>query len=160
GWAQVQHDHPNATEGAEIYSLAWQAFRANPMGIVQGSVRMWGEYFHLRGPFHAFAFVRVGRNERFAQILCYVLSAIGIAGCVRRRREPRSVLLLAALIGHLGSIPFAAPIDAGPRAYAATIPILAILISLGTAQVAEWIQSLRGLAHPVSRLSPASELPS
>src|SRR5262249_5612110 len=71
GWTQVQRDYPNATEGAEIYSLAWQAFRANPMGIVRGSVRMWREYFRLRGPFHAFAFVTDPKRARNFQIFCY-----------------------------------------------------------------------------------------
>jgi hypothetical protein len=160
GWTQVQRDHPNAAEGAEIYSLAWQAFRANPMGIVQGSVRMWREYFRLRGPFHAFAFVQDLRRARSFQILCYAFAAIGLAGSVRRHREPPHLLILAALLGHLGSIPFVPPIDAGPRAYAATIPILAILTSLGPAHVVEWIRQLRGMPPLLasSRTAPAVEV--
>ena len=54
-------------------------------------------------------------------------------------------LLLAAAIGHLASIPFVPPIDAGLRVYAATMPILAILVSIGAAGLVDSaIRMLRG----------------
>ena len=148
GWSQVLRDHPQATEGAEIYSLAWQAFRAHPMGLVEGSLKMWGEYFRLPGLFHAFAFVHDGSYERFFQVVCYGLSAVGIGLSIRHYRQPSYMLLLAAVVGHLGSIPFVPPIDAGLRVYAATIPILAILTGLGAAQVVGWGRRLRSVVRP------------
>ena len=82
GWNQVLVDHPGAAEGAQIYSLAWQALRAHPMGIVEGSLKMWATYFRPLGPHHVFAFVQDGMYGAWLQIVCYVLCAIGLLAAV------------------------------------------------------------------------------
>ena len=155
GWTQVLIDHPKATEGAEIYSLAWQAFRAHPAGLVQGSLKMWGEYLGLVGTHHAFAFVRDSKSGRLFQVVCYGLSALGLALAIGRHRQPAYLLVLAGTLGHLGSIPFVPPMDAGLRVYAATMPLLAILPSLGAARLVEWGRRLTALVRPVA--GPAAQ---
>jgi hypothetical protein len=144
GWTQVLADHPTATEGAQIYSLAWQAFRARPIGLVVGSLRMWRAYLWPQEPYYAFAFVHDGSLGRLAEYACYLLGVIGLAASVRRRRAPPYALLLGATIGHVASIPFVPPIDAGLRAYAATAPILAIMVGVGASAVAGWGRRIGG----------------
>jgi hypothetical protein len=162
GWGQVVRDHPGAREGPEIYALAFQAFRAHPMGLVAGSVKMWGMYFQPSEPYHAFAFVHDATYSRQFQIFCYLSSALGLGLALRRHRQPWSALLLAATLGLLGSIPFVPPIDAGLRAYAATAPILAILVGVGAAAALQWVRHLGGAAGvpgPASTDVAASEGP-
>ena len=158
GWNQVLLDHPGAAEGAQIYSLAWQAFRAHPMGIVEGSLKMWATYFQPVGPHHVFAFVQDGMYGAWLQIVCYILCAIGLSAAVRKRRDAPQALILAAALGHVASIPFVPPIDAGLRVYAATVPMIAILVSIGAAEVLHGIRHLRRIAAPavvsVSHVEP------
>jgi hypothetical protein len=163
GWTQVLQDHPGAREGAQIYSLALQAFRAHPMGLVEGSLKMWGAYLLPSEPYHAFAFVRgADPFAQFFPIACYVLSGIGLGVAVRGHRQPSYALLIAATIGHLSSIPLVPPTDAGLRVYAATIPILAILPSLGVGALLRWagivmrVGRLAGSAAKVPDEAPAS----
>src|SRR5262249_34220006 len=59
------------------------------------------------------------------------------------------LLLAVAAIGHLASIPFAPPIDAGLRVYAATTPILALLIAV----------AVGSLTHLAMRAIPARSRP-
>ncbi len=146
GWAQVLSDHPGAREGAEVYAAAWQAFRARPMGIVLGSLAMWRQYLPFR-PFHAFAFVRFAAYAEAVQAACYALTALGVVLCIRRYNQPHRFLLIAAAIGHLASIPFAPPLDAGLRVYAATVPILAILVALAGGELAEGVRRMIGLTR-------------
>jgi hypothetical protein len=141
GWNQVLQDHPGATEGAQIYSLAWQAFRAHPMGIIEGSLKMWGAYLRPLGPYHVFGFVHDGTYRPWLQIVCYMLAAIGFWSALRNWREPPYTLGIAAALGHLASIPFVPPIDAGLRVYAATLPIVAIFVSVGA------VELMRGVQH-------------
>jgi hypothetical protein len=132
GWAQVIVDHPNAKEGAEIYALAYQAFLRDPTGIVRGSVEMWRQYFTPGTTVHAFAFVKGdGAYDWYVQIACYALSALAILVSIARAVRPTSAVLLASAVGHVASIPFVPPVDAGLRAFAATMPVLALLVGAG-----------------------------
>jgi hypothetical protein len=146
GWNQVLVDHPRAAEGAQIYTLAWQAFLARPMGIVEGSLKMLNTYFNPAGPFHMLAFVHDGSFRPWLQMLCYGLCAVGLITAARKWRDAPNTVALAALLGHIASIPFVPPIDAGLRVYAATVPILAVLVSIGTAEL---LRGLRRLARIV-----------
>jgi hypothetical protein len=144
GWGQVMIDHPGAREGAEIYALAFRTFLANPMGLVLGSLKMWQDYFFSGS--HAFSFVKGDTYTGSIQMACYALSALGLAVCVRRSREPQYMLLAAAAVGHLASIPFAPPVDGGLRIYAATTPILAMLVAIGSAELGPIVKRLRSLS--------------
>ena len=148
GWTQVRVDHPDAHEGAEIYALAYEAFRAQPSGLVRGLVKMARAYLWLDEPYHAFAFVQDGSRTAILQRACYALAVIGLAVCVWRRRDPVHAFLLGVAVGHLASIPFVPPIDAGLRVYAATTPILALLPA---AAIASLKRLTAGVEHRLAR---------
>ena len=135
GWGQIYVDHPGAQEGAEMYALADRAFRARPAGIVEGSLKMWREYLHPAAAYHAFAFVRDPAYRLALQRACFVLAIVGAITCIWRRRDPWRSIVLAAAGGHLASIPFAAPIDAGLRVYAATVPFVVLLVAAGVGDI-------------------------
>ena len=135
GWAQVQVDHPGATEGAEIYALALEEIRRHPRGLVEGAVRMWRAYLWPNEPFHAFAFLRDATHPRAWQLAAMTFALVGLAVMLRPRRAHTDVLLVAAAVGHLASIPFVPPIDAGLRVYAATMPAIAVLVAVGAGAV-------------------------
>jgi hypothetical protein len=152
GWGQVLIDHPAAREGTEIYALAWQAFCSYPMGLVIGSLKMWHEYFPPHS-FHAFAFVYGDLYAKSVQTACFMLGALGWTQCVRRYQQPHYFLLAATAIGHLASIPFAPSIDGGLRVYAATIPVLTILVAIAAGEVLKTVISfldLKKLFNPMT----------
>jgi hypothetical protein len=136
GWTQIHIDHPNAREGPEIYALAYQAFRARPSGLVEGLAKMARAYLSPREPYHAFAFILDDTRSGELQRLCYALALIALGACMWKWRDPVHALLLAVAAGHLASIPFVPPIDAGLRVYAATMPIVALLVAAGIAMPA------------------------
>src|SRR6266542_2723466 len=156
GWGQAVIDHPAAREGAEMYALAFQAFRARPMGLVEGSLKMWRAYLWPKEPYAVFAFVSDGSHSLFFQLICYFLSACGMAIAAWRHRLAPYALLLAATIGHIASIPLVPPIDAGLRVYAATVPMGAILIGVGGAALLGWGSRVMRTARPIPRPTVAS----
>jgi hypothetical protein len=133
GWQQVSIDHPNAREGAEIYRLAYEEFRARPSGLIEGMARMVRAYLWPSEPYHMFAFIQDDPRTRLLQRMCYVLAALGLGACVWRWREPTYALVLAVAAGHLASIPLVPTIDAGLRVYAATMPVVAAVVAAGVA---------------------------
>jgi hypothetical protein len=135
GWGQVKIDHPNAKEGADIYKLAYEAFRAQPSGLVFGMGRMVRAYLSPSEPYHMFAFIKDGPRTRWLQVLCYILVFAGLAVCAWKWRDPVCLFVFATAAGHFASIPFVPSIDAGLRVYAATIPVLPLLTaaSIGVA---------------------------
>jgi hypothetical protein len=142
GWGQVVSDHPQAREGAEMYLLAWNAFLARPMGLVEGAVKMWSMYLDPRGLYHAFTFVADDNLPWLWPSVCFAASAAAMLLACRRSRQPLHALLLSATAGHLASIPFVPPIDGGPRIYAATVPVLGILVGVGSAVVLRGLQGV------------------
>jgi hypothetical protein len=144
GWTQIHVDHPDAREGAEIYALAYQAFRARPSGLVEGLAKMTRAYLWPSEPYHAFAFIQDDRRTEGLQRICYALAVIALGACVWKWRDPVHALLLALGAGHLASIPFVPPIDAGLRVYAATMPIPALLVAAGIAATAKLLSRFRG----------------
>lgn len=135
GWQQVVTDHPNAREGAEIYALAWQAFKSRPAGLLEGAVRMWTLYIDVtsKSAFQAFVFLHGQTPPIGLYTLCYLAAGLGLVLCIGGLHRPLRATLLAGLVGHLASIPFVPPIDAGLRVYAATMPIVAAVVAFGAA---------------------------
>ena len=76
-----------------------------------------------------------------------------------RYRQPLYACLVAGIAAHVASIPFVPPIDAGLRVYAATVPILALLVSLGAAEVLRWGSRVSGLSRLLSRREVSAEQP-
>ncbi len=133
GWTQVMADYPLAREGTDIYKLAFAHFKSHPFDLVQGMIKMWAEY--LPGHhYHAYQFFDLDTITTIAPYIhpfIYVLLILGITWCCLNIKNGHALLLLSAFIGHFASIPFVPPIDAGLRAYAATVVILFILPAIG-----------------------------
>lgn len=130
-WTQIYVDHPGVQEH-EMYSLALEAFRQNPFGIVGGALKAWYDYFNPNG-MGAFSFIHFNQGQypvvtaRIRQTL-YLLSYLSFLFCCYKWRKPENTLMVCLILGILLSVPFVPPSDADlMRAYAATIPISATL---------------------------------
>jgi hypothetical protein len=83
---------------------------------------------------YAFSFI----NNLKVNFHLQLLSLIALFACYRQRRNPNVSLILIATLGILLSVPFAPPWDtAKMRAYAATIPVIALLPALGFEVIAK-----------------------
>jgi hypothetical protein len=136
-WTTVLSDHPELNVISEpelsrrIYDLAFEALRANPFGLVTGSLRAWKEFMFDS---YTFSFIQ---NFKF-NLGFQILSVIGLFSCFQQRRDPNASLIVVATLGILASVPFVPPWDTvAMRAYAATIPFVAILPALGFAFLAK-----------------------
>ncbi|BCY16901.1 hypothetical protein hrd7_07500 [Leptolinea sp. HRD-7] len=121
-----------------IYRKSFELIRQNPMGIVQGSLYQWSLLFSDTW-FSVYAYVG-GENaegNRYIHWALYALCAIGLVQSIRKRREPLYSFLLVAIAGIFLSVPFVPPGDAHKmRAFAATIPLLALLPAIGLSELA------------------------
>jgi hypothetical protein len=152
-WAQVTIDHPeinglNEPElSRRIYALSFEALRSHPFGIVIGSLRAWKQFFFED---YVFSFI----HNLKANFVLQLLSLVALFGCYRKRQDPNASLTLIVTLGIVVSVPFVPPEDADlMRAYAATLPIVAILPALGLAFIAkkmEWQQLVKGTTQEYS----------
>jgi len=85
------------------------------------------------------------------------LALLAFLRLFRRRRDSRDLLLLAVAVGILLSLPFARPEDAdNMRAYAATLPFIALLPVLGL----HWLMGKMVRGRPLAKVAaPGSWLP-
>ncbi len=120
-----------------IYRKSFELIRQNPMGIVQGSLHQWSLLFSDTW-FSVYAYVG-GENaegNRYIHWALYALCAVGLVQAARKRREPLYSFLLVAIAGIFLSVPFVPPGDAHKmRAFAATIPLLALLPAAGLSEL-------------------------
>lgn len=151
GWAQVLIDYPEAREGADIYKLAFAHFKAYPLDLLKGMLNMWAEYFPGH-TYHAYQFIEPVESNLitiYIQQLAFLLGVVGLGWCFVNIKRGYGLLVLFAVAGHLASIPFVPPIDAGLRVYAATVCVMFILpaigasslIRLGQRLVPDWLAS-------------------
>jgi hypothetical protein len=140
-WTQVLKDHPELnglsdTEVAQrINVIAFEALRANPFGLVSGSLRAWRIFWFND---YIFSFI----DNLKANFVLQLLSLVALFGCYRQRQEPTASLTLTVTLGILASVPFVPPWDADSmRAYAATLPFLALLPALGLAFLTKKMES-------------------
>ncbi len=156
-WALVMREHPEimhlpeADRSRQVYALAFEIIRANPMGLVEGALKQWGLLFSETW-FSAYAYVG-GENATVGHTIrtgLFVLCAAALLDALRDLKKPHNTLLWAMALGVFLSVPFVPPGDAHKmRAYAASIPIFALLPGLG---VAALVKLYRG--KPVLRWSP------
>lgn len=140
GWAQVEIDHPELLGMAEprfsqqIYRLALDAFRADPSGLVVGSLKAWVDFLDPRA-WGVYSFVHVWylSSEAVAtRLLLYALSGVGLIGLFLKRRDANCSMMLAAMLGITLSVPLVPPIDSDQmRVYAATVPFAAAVPAFG-----------------------------
>ena len=127
-WQTALKDHPELLSldpkehPARIYALALSILAGDPWSLGRGAWRAWRAFLGT----YPFGFV--GRPGAF------VLLAMATVGIVRvgRRRLATDSLVVAAALGVFLSVPFVPPWDASPmRAYAAVLPLIAVLPALG-----------------------------
>ncbi len=137
-WQQVLVDHPERAKSggfsdSEIYGLAFEALRANPLGLVTGMFRAWKIFLFSDYPF---SFVL----DNTVNIGLRVLSLVALFACYLKRRDVNYSLIIAAVLAILASVPFIPPWDsAAMRVYAATIPFTSMLPGVGLAFLVEKI---------------------
>jgi len=154
-WTQILVDHPEASE-KEYYALAFAAFRQNPFGIVIGAVKAWAQYC-LPNWSGAFGFINITSTvtpiSRLLVLgirtILFGLSVWCLIFCYSHRRSPENGLIIALAIGILLSVPCVPPWDADlMRAYAATIPISAVVAAYGNTLLLRSISRTDALTVP------------
>lgn len=135
-------DHPEALAGSGSYLRAYQivleTFLRNPTGILKGAWSEW-TWFFSNSMYGVFSYMAAESAlvTRLARLGLYALSGAGLAGCVLRRRDPHSTLVLASAAAVLLSVPFVPPGDSyGMRLYAAGLPVIAVVPALGLSLLA------------------------
>jgi hypothetical protein len=130
-----------STKFLRAYQVVLQTFLSNPTGIVRGAWSEWSTFFS-NSMYGVFSYMSAESPlvTRIARLGLYALSLVGLAGCVLRRREAHSSLLLVSAAAVLLSVPFVPPGDSyGMRLYAACMPVIAIVPSLGLSLLLEKI---------------------
>ncbi|MHC1782632.1 MAG: hypothetical protein AB9891_07730 [Anaerolineaceae bacterium] len=154
-WALVMHEHPEimslpeADRSRQVYALAFEIIRADPMGLITGAFKQWGLLFSETW-FSAYAYVG-GENESLARIVrtgLFILSGVSLIDALRDLKKPHNTLVWAMALGVFLSVPFVPPGDAHKmRAYAASIPIFALLPGLGAAALLKFYRGKPFLKH-------------
>jgi hypothetical protein len=146
---------PEKERFEQIYQMSFDLIRKNPMGIVQGSLYQWGLLFSDSW-FSVFAYVG-GENaegNRYIHWVLYALCAFALVQAVRKRKEPLYSFLLVSIIGIFISVPFVPPGDAHKmRAFAATIPLLALLPAIGVSELVNLVPMRMIRENPTGDLS-------
>jgi hypothetical protein len=148
-WTLAYQQHPElselpeGTQAGAVYKIIWNDLQKNPSLAFRGAWRAWSDFFTNRnGPY-----IFVG-NRNFEWLLM-TAAGIGLLFCCYnlRHRSDASILLSGGL-GVSLSLPFAPPWDADSmRAYAVTIPFLALIGGAGvTAVIASTRRLFRALA--------------
>ena len=140
GWSQIMTDHPELfildenQLTKEIWSLVLQLIRQNPQNLVSGMLKQYVYFVDFSYQTKSvFSFMSSGTTSIFiaTQYLLYLASLAGLFSLVKREKTFTS-LILFSLIGIMISVPFVPVQDTlYMRAYAATIPFIIFIPSLG-----------------------------
>lgn len=134
-------DMPEKERYQQIYQMSFDLIRKNPMGIIKGSLYQWGLLFSDTW-FSVYAYVggENAESNRYIHWALYALCALGLVQAGRKCREPMYSFLMVSIIGIFLSVPFVPPGDAHKmRAFAATIPLLALLPAAGLSELVNFI---------------------
>ena len=151
-WTLALQQHPElarlsaTAQSQEIYRLAFAQIVTHPSSVLVGALRAWASFLPT-----AFSFAADVTPKTFELRASYALSLLAVAGLTTvwlDRRQPRGGMLVAVLIGTFLSVPFVPPWDSDlMRAYAATLPFIALMPALG-------VDGAFGAASAASDLSP------
>ena len=147
-WSYVFVAHPELQllqepeQSRQVYRLALELITQNPALFIKGMFFNWKMFFSNTW-YNVFSFVS-GENYYINTIARYVMYLLSITGFVSwlldRSNKYKSLVALTSL-GVLISVPFVPPTDAyRVRLYAATIPVIVLLPSIGFAHLLEKIK--------------------
>lgn len=130
GWEQVLVDHPGVVSN-EIFVLAFDKIKNEPMLFVQGISGAYTDYFSAsRGAF-SFLLLKRDRND-ILNVLLWSLSLLGLITAIVKREQKPVSLSLAFFAGIMLSVGLVPPIDSTMmRAYATTIPMSLYVAVIG-----------------------------
>lgn len=145
GWKQYALDHPDVLLMVEpfasraIYQYAWEAFKANPLAIVQGAMRYWQAFFTFEWS-GLFGYIEGATffESLVGRWIMAVLSVAGMIFSIINIKKPEYSMLLAGILGILLSVPFVPTVDAEIRTYAAGIPWMVAAGMLGLVGCKSW----------------------
>jgi Dolichyl-phosphate-mannose-protein mannosyltransferase len=149
-WEQIDLDHPFVSnlpasqQSSTIYALAFAEIRANPARFLGGVGQFFLDFFSVQKG--AFAFIRQIMEIRLA---LYGLSILGLVYVWIKRKQARTHMLLACLVGILLSTPFVPPRDSDwMRTYAAVLPFIVIVPSLSLALFNRGMNGVQNIHMP------------
>ncbi len=175
GWTKIFADHlelfslSEQASSSQIYQLAFEAFKANPFGIVIGTLKQYVILFNfIESNQSIYSFVS-GENPlifNLIQALIYIFAIIGLVNIFKNRTQPFNYFLLLVLAGFILSIPFSPPGDSSNmRVFAVAIPFIVCLPVIGVEVVTSkisWLASKSGTKvktdYPVRELAFSSLL--
>lgn len=129
GWEQVLVDHPNVPEN-EIYALAFDKIRNNPILFMQGIAGAYSDYFVSSKGAFSFLLLKRDRNDILNTVL-WALSLAGLISALIKRKHLQYSIGLAFFAGILLSVGLVPPVDSTMmRAYATTIPMSLYIVVL------------------------------
>jgi len=144
GWKQIYADHPeiNSMQSVEreryILKLIINEITRHPLNFVKGIGVQLRTLFSIQYTYSIFSFVYSSSHWVSIALMATFLALllIGLAICLKNRKEPMSMLVLALLAGILFSLPVAPPYQTQyMRVYAASIPFVGFLPGLGLAKL-------------------------
>ena len=159
GWTQVLRDHPElAADGSDrsrsqaIYALAWKNLTAHPGLFLEGiSQNLLPQT--SRG---TYGYHRLGAAAPLAMLLWW----LGWLPLIRKRRDPRHLMVALLSLGVMASAPVMIG-DGGMRVFAATVPVDALQIAIAVAGAASLLRRARGSqsAEPAPKALPSAAEP-
>ena len=136
GWEQVLVDHPGVN-GNEIYALAFDKIKKEPLLFVQGVAGAYSDYFVASKGAFSFLLLKRDRND-ILNALLWSLSFLGLITAIIKREHKQYSLSLAFFAGIMLSVGLVPPIDStNMRAFAATIPMSLYIVVTGGGLVSE-----------------------
>lgn len=138
GWEQVLIDYPNVQE-SEIYALAFDKIRNDPVLLLQGIVGAYSDYFVSSKGAFSFLLLKRDRNDLLNTVL-WALSFMGIIVALIKRKYLQYSIGLAFFAGIFLSVGLVPPADSTMmRAYATTIPMSLYVIVLSGGFLSDFI---------------------
>ncbi len=145
GWTQIYKDHPeifllpDQQQTAEITRLVFQKMLTRPLLFLQGVFTQYRYFFSISW-YSAYGYIgnEGGPTGQVLRAGMLALAGLGVLRMAQQRKDALHQLAFWLTLGLLLSVPFVPPQDTNRvRAYAAGIPVLALLPGLGAAWVAD-----------------------
>jgi hypothetical protein len=172
-WQLIYTQHPEICHLLEpelsqrVNAIAFEMLRQHPLWLLYGILRAWKLAFWFPKPeqsIYGFFIIMDSaiypRQSTYHFLLSYILPAVNILALIallsslKKKCGPRNLLMLAVAVGIFFSLPFARLEDAdNMRAYAATIPFLALFPVAGTHWLMGKIVRGRSIAKASSKAS-------